>query len=81
MSEENVEAVRRGYAAFTTEGIEGAIPFYTEDVVIYSIPEWPDDPEYHGHDGVRKLDSAVGGELRRLRDSMFVNSTTEETRW
>ena len=55
MSEENVEAVRRGYAAFTTEGVEGAIPFYTEDVVIYSIPEWPDDPEYHGHDGVRKL--------------------------
>jgi ketosteroid isomerase-like protein len=55
MSEENVEAVRRGYAAFAEEGVEGVIPFYTEDAVIYSIPEWPDDPEYYGHDGVRKL--------------------------
>jgi ketosteroid isomerase-like protein len=31
------------------------IRYFTEDVVIYSIPEWPDDPEYHGHDGVRRL--------------------------
>ena len=55
MSEENVEAVRRGYAALATEGVEGVIPFFTEDAVIYSIPEWPDDPEYYGHDGIRKL--------------------------
>jgi ketosteroid isomerase-like protein len=40
---------------FWLSGVEGVIPFYTEDAIIYSIPEWPDDPEYHGHDGVRKL--------------------------
>jgi ketosteroid isomerase-like protein len=55
MSEENVEIVRRGYTAFAENGVEGAIPFFTEDAVIYSIPEWPDDPEYRGHDGLRKL--------------------------
>jgi ketosteroid isomerase-like protein len=55
MSQENVEVVRRGYAAFAEKGVEGVIPFFTEDAVIYSIPEWPDDPEYHGHDGLRKL--------------------------
>ena len=55
MSHENVELVRRGYAAYEKEGVEGVIPFFTEDAVIVSIPEWPDDPEYHGHDGLRKL--------------------------
>jgi ketosteroid isomerase-like protein len=55
MSQENVEIVQRGYAAFAEKGVEGTIPFFTEDIAIYSIPEWPDDPEYHGHDGLRRL--------------------------
>src|SRR5215208_2723263 len=55
MSQENVEAVRQGYAGFAKDGVEGVIPFFTEDAVIYSIPEWPDDPEYYGHEGLRKL--------------------------
>jgi ketosteroid isomerase-like protein len=75
VSPENVEIVRRGFAAFAAEGVEGVIPYFTEDVVISSIPEWPDDPEYHGHEGVRRLfrqwaenfdDFAL--ELRELRD-------------
>lgn len=55
MSQANVEIVRRGVADLAEQGVEGVIPYFTEDVVIYSIPEWPDDPEYHGHDGVRRL--------------------------
>ena len=55
VSQANVEIVRRGFAALAELGVEGVIPYFTEDVVIYSIPEWPDDPEYHGHDGVRRL--------------------------
>ena len=53
MSEENVEVVRRGYAAFAEKGVEGAIPFFTEDAVIYSIPEetkgsaMPEWPVHH----------------------------------
>jgi ketosteroid isomerase-like protein len=74
MSQENVETIRRGYAAFAENGVEGVIPFFTEDAVIYSIPEWPDDPEYHGHDGLRKLTrqwrenfDEFGLDLRELR--------------
>ena len=55
MSEENVEIVRQVAAAFAEKGTEGTIPFFTEDNVIYSIPEWPDDSEYRGHDGLRRL--------------------------
>ncbi|MEO7197144.1 MAG: nuclear transport factor 2 family protein [Solirubrobacterales bacterium] len=55
MSEENVEVVRLAVAAFAKEGVEGLIPFNADAIVIYSIPEWPDDPEYHGHAGVRTL--------------------------
>jgi ketosteroid isomerase-like protein len=75
MSQENVEIVRRGYAAFAEKGVEGVIPFFTDDAVIYSIPEWPDDPEYHGHDGLRKLTRQwtenfddFGFDLHELRD-------------
>ena len=80
MSEENVKVVRRGYAAFAEEGVEGAIPFFTEDAVIYSIPEWPDDPEYHGHDGIRKLTRQWTENFDSL-GSISANSATEETRW
>jgi ketosteroid isomerase-like protein len=75
MSQENIEIVRRGFAGFGESGAEGVIPFYTEDAIIYSIPEWPDDPEYHGHDGVRKLTRQwrenfddFGLDLRELHD-------------
>ncbi len=70
-----MEIMRRGYAAFAEKGVEGAIPFFTEDAVIYSIAEWPDDPEYHGHDGLRKLTrqwtenfDSFGFDISELRD-------------
>jgi ketosteroid isomerase-like protein len=55
MSQENVELVRRAYTAYAENGIEGVVAFYAADHVAYSVPEWPDDPEYHGRDGLRKL--------------------------
>ena len=55
MSEENVETVKQVAAAFAEKGVEGTVPFFTDDIVIYSIPEWPDDSEYRGHDGLRRL--------------------------
>ena len=42
--------------------MDAALPFFTADTILYSIPEWPDDSEYHGHDGLRRLD-------RQWRDS------------
>ena len=56
MSQKNVELVRRANAAYAAGGMDAALPFFADDTVLYSIPEWPDDPEYHGHDGLRRLD-------------------------
>ncbi len=50
-----MELLRRAFEAFAECGVEGVIPFGAEDAVIYSMPEWPDDAEYHGHDGLREL--------------------------
>lgn len=56
VSRENVDRVRLVFDAFAEAGdIEAVVPFHTEDLVIHAMPEWPDDPEYHGHDGLRKL--------------------------
>ncbi len=56
MSKENVEIVRRANAAYAAGGVDATLPYFTDDTVLYSIPEWLDDPEYHGHDGLRRLD-------------------------
>lgn len=76
MSQENVEIVRQAFAGFAEHGIEGGLPFNSPDVVTYSMPEWPDDSEYHGHDGLRKLTRQwtdnfddFGFEVRELRDA------------
>ncbi len=76
MSEENVEIVRRAFAGFAEHGIEGVLPFNRHDVVTYSMPGWPDDSEYHGRDGLRKLARQwtenfddFGFEVRELRDA------------
>lgn len=55
MSQENVELVRRSYAAYAEIGTRQVASFYAEDHVAYAVPEWPDDSEYHGPEGVRKL--------------------------
>src|SRR5688572_17999240 len=76
MSRENVEIVRRAFALFSEGGIEAVLPLATEDLAIYSMPDWPDDSEYHGHAGFRKLAKAwtenfdgFGFELRETRDA------------
>ena len=38
MSEENVEIVKQVAAAFAEKGVEGTIPYFTDNTVIYSIP-------------------------------------------
>ena len=75
MSQDNVELVRQAYAAYPENGIEGMVPFFTADHVAYSVPGWPDDSEYHGHDGLRKLgrqwteEFDVGFDTHQLRDA------------
>jgi ketosteroid isomerase-like protein len=54
MSQENVEIARATVEA-ANEGIEALLRFVRSDAVWYPFPEWPDDSEYRGHDGVRKV--------------------------
>jgi len=55
MSRENLEIVSKGFAALNAGGAEALAPFLSPDVVMHSIAEWPEDPVYRGHDGLRKL--------------------------
>jgi ketosteroid isomerase-like protein len=55
MSQENVELFRRGLAAWNREGVTGVLAVFHDDVVAHPFPEWPGDPVYHGHDGIREL--------------------------
>ena len=85
MSEDNVEIVQRAFAASADSGIEAVLPFYAEDIVLYSVPEWPDDSEYHGHEGAMKLErqwtenfDEFGFEVQALHDAGdSVVATTE----
>ncbi|MGH2922580.1 MAG: nuclear transport factor 2 family protein [Solirubrobacterales bacterium] len=54
MASERVELVRNAFA-FERGRIEALRPFLADDLAVYALPDWPDDSEYHGHDGMRKL--------------------------
>src|ERR1700730_8846333 len=75
MSQENVEIVRSGFEAFNAGGVEAALAFHAEDVLVYPTSEWPDDAVYRGHDGLRRLYQAWTGnfddwswEVQEIRD-------------
>ena len=55
MSQQNVELVRRTFAAFDAGGFEAMLPFFPDDVIWYTAPGWLEDPAYRGHDGARRL--------------------------
>lgn len=51
-----METVRRIFATFNETGdIEAVYPFHAEDLVVHPFREWPDDPIYHGREGLGKL--------------------------
>ncbi len=55
MSQENVEVSKRAQDAFVAGGIEAVVAFFAPDVVAYPFPEWVEESEYRGHDGLRTL--------------------------
>ena len=55
MPDENVAIVRSAIDAFNADGLDGLIAFGREDMVTYPIPEWIEDDEYRGHDGLRRV--------------------------
>ena len=54
MSEENIEALRRGYAAVNRGDIEGLLVNVQPDVEFTSLIAEAEGEIFHGHDGVRR---------------------------
>jgi ketosteroid isomerase-like protein len=55
MSEENVEIVRRAYAALAEEGVEAMLAFTDPQFEMTTPPSLASEPDiYRGHDGVRR---------------------------
>jgi ketosteroid isomerase-like protein len=55
MSEENVEIVRRAYAALAEQGVEALLAFIDPEFEVTTPPSLASEPDtYRGHDGVRR---------------------------
>lgn len=54
MSQENVEISYDAIAALNREGVEGFLAYCDTDVEWIAPPDWPEDPVFRGHDGVRR---------------------------
>ena len=55
MSSENLEIVKRGFAAFNQDGVEGILPFVHPEFESTTPPELASEPgTYSGHEGVRR---------------------------
>jgi ketosteroid isomerase-like protein len=58
--ETNVEIFQRVIEAFNSEGVQGVLPFYTDDAEVYD-PDLPSGT-YRGHEGVgRVLEQLMSG--------------------
>jgi hypothetical protein len=55
MSQENLELAKRAQDLFEAGGIEAALVCFAPDVIAYPFPEWVEESEYRGHDGLRAL--------------------------
>jgi len=68
MQGSNVERVRMIFDRFAEIGIEGAMEFLDEDVLIEIPPELSAEPDdYRGHDGVRRYFAGFDGMIEELR--------------
>jgi ketosteroid isomerase-like protein len=68
MEDSNVERVRIIFDRFAEDGIEGAMEFLDEDVLIEIPPELSAEPDdYRGHDGVRRYFGGFEGMIEELR--------------
>jgi ketosteroid isomerase-like protein len=50
---DNVDLARTLVELWNAGDIDGVVDLYTEDAAMIAGPEWPDQAEYHGHEGVR----------------------------
>lgn len=54
MSRQNVETSSNAVAALNRDGVEGFLAYCDPDVQWVTPPDWPEDPVFNGHDGVRR---------------------------
>ena len=90
MSQENVEIVRRSFAAFSAGGLEGAAEFAHPDIVFEEPPSQPGSKTAHGFDDARTTLSAFDDawaehssdllEIRDLGGDRVLTFTTEHLR-
>ena len=67
MSAENVEIIRRGFEAFTDEGIEGLAPLIDPDMEATAPPELSTEPAvYRGMDGIRRWFAGFEGSMENV---------------
>ena len=52
MSQENIEIVRRAFAAWSEEGTAGVSPFFADEIEWHDPPEFPDADVHRGRDAV-----------------------------
>jgi ketosteroid isomerase-like protein len=57
VSQESVELVRQAFVVRGSEGVEAALPLFASDVVWYTSDQWPEDPVYRGHEGLRTVEA------------------------
>jgi ketosteroid isomerase-like protein len=63
MSRENVETSSNAMAALNRDGVEGFLAYCDPDVEWIAPPEWPEDPVFIGHDGVRRAIAVFGEQV------------------
>jgi ketosteroid isomerase-like protein len=63
MSQENVEASSNAMAALNRDGVEGFLAYCDPDVEWITPPDWPEDPVFNGHDGVRRAIAVFGEQV------------------
>ena len=86
MSEENVEVVRRAYAALAEQGVEALLAFIDPEFEVTTPSSLASEPDtYRGHDGVRRYFDSFsevmegvyfeGHEFTAVGDKVFVDTT------
>ena len=67
MSQENVETSSEAIAALNRDGVEGFLAYCDASVEWITPPDWPEDPVFRGHDGVRRAIALFGEQLDDFR--------------
>jgi ketosteroid isomerase-like protein len=90
MSQENVEVVRRGWAAWERGDMATALADHSEDIIVTRAAPLPDVVAYHGRDGmmqmladwVEQFDEfqMTGAEFKDANDSQVVVRVHQQAR-